>query len=107
MTPLTALVTPHAGVEASPAPPPGPGLGHGHSHSPATDLLTVSSPTRLVGVLLVLVDHEGEARNTAGHPDLHQGPVLGEHVLQVPLVGVAIQVGHMQPLAFHLLGHAS
>ena len=77
--------------------------GHGDPHSPPTDILAVSSSAGLVGVLLPLEHHEGEAGNTLGHPDLLDGAEPLEDFLQVPLAGSTVQVGHVQPLTLQLL----
>ena len=107
MSPLAALVAPHAGVEPSPSSAPGPWLGHRHPHPSPTDVLTVSCPTSLEGVLLALEHHEGEARDTAGHPDLYQGPELHEALLEVALAGVAVQIGHVKPVAVQVRGRSA
>jgi len=55
------LVASHAGVEATPVPPPGPRQGHRHPHPSATNVNAVQLTQSLVGVILVPVDHKGEA----------------------------------------------
>ncbi len=102
MSAVTALVTFHAGVEATASLPTGARSRKRYPDAAAANLGAVGAPDRFFGVVFVSVDNESEAGYGTRHPDLAEGPVAAERLLQVSLRGVRVEIGHVQAVSFFL-----
>jgi len=98
MTPFSALIASHARIKATTTPASSTRLGNGHPYATATDLLTIHLSLGLLRIFSVSKNHEGKAGHRSGHPDLFEGSILAKKLLQIPLIGLTVQVSHVKPV---------